>query len=767
LWFGAGAALNIVTPNIADVLIAAVRKSMPNVTASPSHWFVKAGIGRMVASVAGLLLCTTPIVAQKHAGARLFIPNPITEAGVKNLIAETQREMNAAHKAPKRLVFHFKGPLRGDYTSCLELANFFRKTEGNHELLAYVEGEITGHAVLPLLTFKRVYLAEESGYGAVHEAEPEMIPPSWREEYLLAANFGLKPPPLVLKMLYPSLALYRTDQGFRIHGDYERLQLSKEIRSRWGISDEERLNKPTIKESGSRGYFRGADEAVAFDLAKEAGLTIQQLISLLELDNLVLRRNPVVGAARLKAGVIDIRGVDAVIDGGTKESVINKIKRAIDREKCNYLIFVLEVGGGPNSVAPALDLARAISEAGDSVMTVAYIPTKATGAAVFVALACHEIVMAPGAQMHCRELVYRARDQRVAEADLEVVRKAMDAATRDRIEGLAQALLDPQPEMVHAALRRGQKGFPLERFLTREQFAQKDQDNNPRWEERGFVKRAGELLELNADDALRWGIAQKKVQENTPAAVAALYGIESADVVALPDSFLDQLASWLRLPLVTVLLVILGFTCLLLELKSPGVGLPAIVAAVCFVLVFWAHSALAGELLSLAVLLFLLGLVLLGVELFILPGFGVTGISGAVLLLLSLTLVAVGKWPSSAADWGNMLMYLGIFGAALLAAMLSAYTIARYLPQIPYANRLVLKPPEEEPGEAAAVSSTLAQAPTLLGAIGVAVTELRPAGKARFGDQYLDVATEGAFLPVGVSVQIIEIDGTRIIVKVI
>ncbi len=80
-----------------------------------------------------------------------------------------------------------------------------------------------------------------------------------------------------------------------------------------------------------------------------------------------------------------------------------------------------------------------------------------------------------------------------------------------------------------------------------------------------------------------------------------------------------------------LVLVTLGVTCLIIELKMPGASLPGVIAAVCFVLFFWSRVAAARPDQRLAVLLFLLGLVLIGIEVFVLPGTGVCGISGALL----------------------------------------------------------------------------------------------------------------------------------------
>jgi membrane-bound ClpP family serine protease len=174
----------------------------------------------------------------------------------------------------------------------------------------------------------------------------------------------------------------------------------------------------------------------------------------------------------------------------------------------------------------------------------------------------------------------------------------------------------------------------------------------------------------------------------------------------------------------------------------------------------------------LAVLLFLLGLILIGVEIFVIPGFGVTGISGILMLLVSLALVTLDKKPETSQEWVNFGGTLSLLGFSLVGAIIVAMLLARSLPSLPYAHRLVLQPP----GEAAAVMEEAGLADTaadrlspamlaLLGAIGVAVTPLRPAGMARFGDDFVDVVAEGSYVEAGLRVQVIEIEGNRVTVK--
>jgi membrane-bound ClpP family serine protease len=217
---------------------------------------------------------------------------------------------------------------------------------------------------------------------------------------------------------------------------------------------------------------------------------------------------------------------------------------------------------------------------------------------------------------------------------------------------------------------------------------------------------------------------------------------------------------------VTFFLVMIGIIGLILELKMPGTSFPGVIAGVCFVLFFWAHS-FVGQYTVLAILLFVLGLILICVELFVMPGFGVMGISGVVLIVASLALVTLDKMPETTQDWMTVGSTVTTFVLSILAAMVVAFTVAWYLPSIPYANRMILQPPAEEGHEDAhSTEGATSQAQAaLLGAIGMAATALRPAGKARFGDDYLDVISEGDYINPGTRVQIIEIEGNRIVVK--
>jgi membrane-bound ClpP family serine protease len=305
-------------------------------------------------------------------------------------------------------------------------------------------------------------------------------------------------------------------------------------------------------------------------------------------------------------------------------------------------------------------------------------------------------------------------------------------------------------------------------FLFEEEF-KTDQNGQKQWRQIMVVKPWQDqprfqkrYLTLTATQARELGLVQNVVKNLDD--LYELEGIEPTKVKTAESDWLDGLADFLRDPWTSAILIMIGITCLILELKMPGVGLPGVIAAICFVLFFWSHSQLHGQITWLAILLFVLGLVLIGLEIFVLPGFGVCGISGVLMLLASLGLVAYGHWPRSSEEWVGFGNKIGPFGISLFGSMVMVALVLRYLPHIPVLNRLMSKPSEED--EAAQSDYPMhAELQALLGAIGVAVTPLRPAGKTQFGEAYVDVVAEGRYITPGARVQVIEVEGNRVVVK--
>jgi len=201
---------------------------------------------------------------------------------------------------------------------------------------------------------------------------------------------------------------------------------------------------------------------------------------------------------------------------------------------------------------------------------------------------------------------------------------------------------------------------------------------------------------------------------------------------------------------------------LYLEITTPGFGVPCTGAIICFASIF-GGSALLGTVGSLDLILFLAGLALLAVEIFLIPGFGVVGISGIVLMVLALVLSQQPfLWPRSAWQWDIALRNLRNIGLALVGSLVAAILLFRLFPALRPLRRLILDSSEKaEEG----YSAQGPEAAGLEGRAGRAVTDLRPAGKAEFDGEVLAVESDGEYVEAGSPVRIVEAAGNRIVVR--
>lgn len=215
------------------------------------------------------------------------------------------------------------------------------------------------------------------------------------------------------------------------------------------------------------------------------------------------------------------------------------------------------------------------------------------------------------------------------------------------------------------------------------------------------------------------------------------------------------------LPIVEILLVVLGAALLVLELKAPGSFVFAGIAAVVFLLFFWVQAAVGAPLVGLGLALFLVGLLLVGLELTVLTGHLVPGVIGLLLVLAGLVVAGLNEVPA-AGDWHGVARELVRTGLSAAGGCVLAFVAAHHLPDIPIANRLVLVPPGErdEPGP----EPTEPEA-DLLGQTGVAASLIGFAGMARIGGRRVDVVTEGECIPPGAVVRVVGVDGNRVVVR--
>jgi membrane-bound serine protease (ClpP class) len=235
-------------------------------------------------------------------------------------------------------------------------------------------------------------------------------------------------------------------------------------------------------------------------------------------------------------------------------------------------------------------------------------------------------------------------------------------------------------------------------------------------------------------------------------------GLAEAEVRELEVTAAERIARWIAA--LAPLFLMAGLLGLYLEFKTPGMILPGVLGGVCLVIFFWGHhiAGLAGWE---DMLLFLVGVALVITEIFFVPGFGLLGASGAALMLWALLSAMLDHLPGSPwyPTWPEFQFPVFKLALALVMTGVSALLLARFLPATSLFRRLVLETRQ------AGYQTTTADTTPLLGLTGTALTMLRPAGTAQFGDRRLDVVTRGDFLPAGTPLRIIAAEGNHLVVE--
>jgi membrane-bound serine protease (ClpP class) len=264
----------------------------------------------------------------------------------------------------------------------------------------------------------------------------------------------------------------------------------------------------------------------------------------------------------------------------------------------------------------------------------------------------------------------------------------------------------------------------------------------------------GELLTLTSGEARRVGYAKAEVADE--AALLEAVGLSGARVVSTEPNWAEQVVRFLTNPLVSPLLLSLGVLGLVLEIKSGAFGLGGLVSLGSLGL-FFGSSFLLGLAGWEEVLLLGLGLVALGIEAFVLPGFGVAGVLGLAAVAGAMVLALMGASPTT----GDVMQALAILGASLVITAAVVYAWLRHIPNSDRWGGLFLR------GGMAQTDGYISAPPRadLVGQEGVAVTDLRPAGTAAIAGERVDVVTEGEFVAQGSPVRVLRSEGYRHVVR--
>lgn len=416
-----------------------------------------------------------------------------------------------------------------------------------------------------------------------------------------------------------------------------------------------------------------------------------------------------------KVYVIDISGD---IDLGLAPYVQRIVNEA---EEKNADAIILKV----NTFGGRVDAATQIRDAiiNSKILTIAFIDKRAISAGALISISAKKIVMSPGSTIGATTVVDQSGTKATEKYQSYMRSEMRSTAERNgRRPDIAEAMVDERIVI---------KDFP-------------ELDDSTK------------LLTLTTDEAVKVGYCD--FVANNISEVLEHFNLKNAELIYTEVNWAEDIVRFLSNPIISSLLIMLGILGLLTEIKTPGWGLAGTIGLISLALFFG-----TSYILQLAniweIIIFIVGLVLLLIEIFYIPGFGLLGILGIILMIGSIFFGLIGDFPViSENEISNALIQLAF---SLVGSIVFLFILWRFLPGVPIWGRLVLSTSENQT-EGFISNPDFSH---LLGKKGKALTQLRPAGIALIENKRYDVLTEGEFISKDEDVEVVEVTGSKIVVK--
>lgn len=410
------------------------------------------------------------------------------------------------------------------------------------------------------------------------------------------------------------------------------------------------------------------------------------------------------------------------IEGPIDNVLARYVDRAIgDAESASASLIVFHIDTFGGLVDAADHIRKSILDAGPA--TVAFIDKNAASAGALISYANDKIVMVPGASIGAATVVEGAGGEAAPDKYQSYMRGLMrsTAEANGRDPRIAEAMVDETLEI---------EG----------------------------VSPAGSVLTLSAAEARRLGVADAVLTDLDAVVRGAIPG--DVSVTRHRATGTERLLRFLSSPILQSILMLMMMGGLYFELQTPGVGFAGAIAAIGASLFFAPHYMM-GLVESWEIVLFGVGVLLLMAEIFIIPGFGVAGITGLILVVGSLFAALVGNVGLQFPDTHQLASAILTMAVTLVLLIVLMFSIGRYLPRSQRFNQLVLAP--ELSSISGYVSADTVEA--LKGKSGRTLTPLRPSGAAEIEGERVDVIASGEFIPSGTDVEVVRVRGSRVEVR--
>ena len=393
---------------------------------------------------------------------------------------------------------------------------------------------------------------------------------------------------------------------------------------------------------------------------------------------------------------------------------VMRVEKALNEaaaENCDVVVMQLNTFGGELESADKIRTMLLQSK----VPVWAYIDNNAASAGALISIACERIYMHSGSSIGAATVV--DQNGEVQPDKYQSYMRSLMRATaeaRNRRPDIAEAMVDPDIEIEGISIK-------------------------------------GKVLTFTTEEAILNGYCD--AQTESLKEVMQQAGIEEYTIQEQRYSFIEKVVGFLINPVVSGILIMLIVGGLYFEFQSPGIGLPLVVATVGAVLYF-APLFLEGLAANWEIVIFVIGIILLILEIFVIPGFGFAGISGIVCVVAGLTLSLVGNigFDFSGIPAGDFLTKLFVVIIAVTAALPISIWLSRKLFEgKTFGPKLALNEVQNA-SEGFTVSDS--ETASLVGRTGVAITLLRPSGKVEIDGQAYDAVATVGYVEKGQNVKI-------------
>ena len=680
---------------------------------------------------------------------------PITgnaDSAFRSIIDRTTTQLLAEATPGERpvLVIEFV-PLAGadgfgqgtDFSRAQSLARYLTSTRMTGvKTIAFIPQSIKGHAVLVALACEEIAMAPtaEIGDAGIDEDPTRPIEPAIVEGYRqIALARHTAPVAIAIGMVDPAIEVLEVETEARVEfiesNQLEELEKNQSV-----------IRSTTLFPAGTMGVAT-AREARPLGIAKYLVDDRESLAKLLRLRE---------GALSEDAGLVaDWHPAMYTLEGPITTRAFRRTQELIDNEirneGANWIGIRIKSAGGPPTSATAL--AGYVAELGsDDRRVVAYVPEEARGTAALVALAADQLIVHHGA------VIGGENGRPIPRPQLDVLKDSLResvAANSPRTWSLRQAMVDPEIEVFrYTNIQTGE-----ERLFCEEQAKEQPTPND--WRQGDLLTVPGEVLQLDSDQLAELGIAAHVIDNVEE--LKQIYGFESAPV-EIRSTWSQELAEVLSSPGISVLLLVIAFCGIYFELHTPGLGIGGFVAALALLLFFW--SRMGGSVGWLEILLFVGGMLALLLEVFVLPGLGIFGVGGALMIIASLILAGQRNLiPRTPEDYQELQTSIAVVASAGVLMVIMGLVLRRFLPSIPILNEMLLTAPKGREREELSYRESLAEYSHLVGHRGVTTTPLMPSGRAEFDGELVDVIAHGDAIEVGSTVEVVSARGSRVEVR--